>query len=103
MGNRSRVGARLAAAAAVSAAVVVTFAAAHGSGETATTNLEQAIPNLPGKSLIAVVVYYAPGAASAPQVHARSAFIYGYVLAGAIESQVNDAPRHIVHAGESFL
>jgi quercetin dioxygenase-like cupin family protein len=77
-------------------------AAAHGPGETVTPNFEHAIPNIPGKSLIAVVVDYPPGGASAPHMHAKSAFIYGYVVAGAIESQVNDGPRQVYRAGESF-
>jgi quercetin dioxygenase-like cupin family protein len=35
-------------------------------------------------------------------VHAKSAFIYGYVVSGVIESQVNDGPKQILLAGESF-
>ena len=42
------------------------------------------------------------GGASPPHVHAPSAFIYGYVVSGAIESQVNDAPARVYRAGESF-
>jgi len=49
-----------------------------------------------------VVVDYAPGAASPSHLHAKSAFIYAHVLSGAIESQVNDGPTQILHAGESF-
>jgi quercetin dioxygenase-like cupin family protein len=67
-----------------------------------TTNFEHAIPNFPGKSLVAVVVDYAPGGASPPHTHAKSAFIYGYVVCGAIESQVNNGPKRVYHAGESF-
>ncbi|MBY4830637.1 cupin domain-containing protein [Burkholderia dolosa] len=78
-------------------------AAAHGAGETVTPNFRHAIPNLPGKSLTAVVVDYAPGAASPAHTHARSAFIYAYVLSGDIESQVNDGPKRVYHAGESFF
>jgi quercetin dioxygenase-like cupin family protein len=77
-------------------------AASHSAGETVTVNFQHAIPNIPGKSLIAVVVDYAPGGASAAHKHAESAFIYGYVVSGAIESQVNDGPRQIYRAGESF-
>jgi len=77
-------------------------AAAHGTHETVTPNFNQPITNIPGKSLIAVVVDYAPGAASSPHTHAKSAFIYGYVVSGAIESQVNDGPKRVYHAGESF-
>jgi quercetin dioxygenase-like cupin family protein len=77
-------------------------AAAHDLRETVTPNFAQALPNVPGKSLVAVVVDYAPGAASPPHLHARSAFIYAYVLSGTIESQVNDGPVRTLHAGESF-
>jgi quercetin dioxygenase-like cupin family protein len=78
-------------------------AVAHGTGETVTPNFEHAIPNLPGKSLTAVVVDYAPGGASPSHEHAKSAFIYAYVVSGAIESQVNDGPKRVYHAGESFF
>ena len=43
-----------------------------GDGETVTKSFEAAIPNTPGKSLIAVEVEYTPGAASAPHTHAKS-------------------------------
>jgi quercetin dioxygenase-like cupin family protein len=49
-----------------------------------------------------VEVDYAPGAASPPHSHAKSAFIYAYVVAGAIESKVNDGETHIYRAGESW-
>src|ERR1700761_803927 len=78
-------------------------AAAHGSGEKVTPTFDQPISNIPGKSLIAVVVDYAPGAASPSHEHARSAFVYAYVVSGEIESQVNDGPKRIYHAGESFF
>ncbi|WP_425994982.1 cupin domain-containing protein [Afipia sp. DC4300-2b1] len=88
--------------AAAVAIATATPAAAHGVGEKATPHFEQAIPNIPGKSLIAVVVDYAPGGASPPHIHAKSAFIFGYVLSGEIESQVNDGPKRVFRAGESF-
>jgi quercetin dioxygenase-like cupin family protein len=71
-------------------------------GETVTQKFEAVIPNIPGKSLIAVEVDYAPGAASAPHTHAKSAFIYAYVISGAIESKVNDGETRIYRAGESW-
>ena len=70
--------------------------------QTVTKNFEAAIPNIPGKSLIAVEVAYAPGAASAPHTHAKSAFIYAYVISGAVESKVNDGETRIYRAGESW-
>lgn len=78
-------------------------AAAHGAAETVTPNFRRAIPNIPGKSLTAVVVDYAPGAASPAHRHAGSAFIYAYVLSGEIESQVDDGPKRVYQAGESFF
>ena len=74
-----------------------------GTGETVTTKFEHAIPNIPGKSLVSQVVDYAPGGASVPHEHAKSAFIYAYVVSGAIESQVNDGPKRVYRAGESFF
>ena len=81
---------------------VATPVAAQSRGEVVTPNFEHAIPNIPGKSLVAVVVDYAPGGASHPHTHAKSAFIYAYVVSGVVESQVNDGPKRVYHAGESF-
>lgn len=75
---------------------------AHAPEETVQPNFSHAIPNLPGKSLVAVEVNYPPGAASAPHRHAGSAFIYAYVVSGEIESQVDNGPARIYRAGESF-
>jgi quercetin dioxygenase-like cupin family protein len=98
MKMRSIIGAACAAVAIATA----TAAAAHGVGEKVTPHFEQTVPNIPGKSLIAVVVDYAPGGASPSHTHAKSAFIFGYVLSGEIESQVNDGPRRVFRTGESF-
>ena len=81
---------------------LATPAAAQSRGEVITPNFERAIANIPGKSLVAVVVDYAPGGASHPHTHAKSAFIYAYVVSGAVESQVNDGPKRVYHAGQSF-
>jgi quercetin dioxygenase-like cupin family protein len=72
-------------------------------GEARVTPLyAHALPNVPGKSLKAVLVEYGPGAGSPPHRHARSAFIAATVLEGAIRSQVNDGPTRVYQAGESF-
>jgi len=68
----------------------------------AAPNFSGEIPNIPGKSLIANEVSYAPGEASPAHTHGTSAFIYAYVVSGAIESKVNDGETRIYHAGESF-
>lgn len=93
-------------------AALLTSAAAHemtggevaGTGGDATAALvfDHALPNVPGKSLRAVLVRYGPGGASPAHTHAPSAFIYATVLEGAIRSRVNDGPERVYRAGESF-
>ena len=78
-------------------------AAAPPLRETVTPVFQHEIPNVPGKSLISVVVNYAPGASSVSHSHAASAFIYVYVLTGEIRSQVDDAPAKVYKAGETFF
>lgn len=63
---------------------------------------EHALPNVEGKRIVAVTVTYPPGGKSLPHHHAASAFIYAYVLSGAIRSQVGNEPAKIHHAGEGF-
>jgi quercetin dioxygenase-like cupin family protein len=63
---------------------------------------EHALPNVEGKRIVAVTVSYPPGAKSLAHHHAPSAFIYAYVLSGAIRSQVGDEPAKVYHAGEGF-
>lgn len=82
--------------------VTVAPGVAHGIGDKVTTNFDAVIPNIPGKSLTAVVVDYPPDSASPAHIHAKSAFIYAYVLSGEIESKVNDEPARVYKAGESF-
>src|SRR6185437_13762919 len=69
-------------------------------GQTVTPTFQQPITNIPEKSLIAVFVDYAPGGASPSHVHAKSVFIFGYVLSGEIESQVNDGPKRVYREGK---
>ncbi|TKB92931.1 MAG: cupin domain-containing protein [Mesorhizobium sp.] len=63
---------------------------------------DQALPNVPGKSMKAVLVEYEPGGTSPAHTHPNSAFIYATVLEGAMRSQVNDGPVKTYRAGESF-
>ena len=93
----------VAATCAALAFAVAGSALAHdGQAETVTPKFDRAIPNIPGKSLVVLEVDYPPGAASAPHRHAKSAFIYAYVISGEIESKVNDGETRIYHAGESW-
>jgi quercetin dioxygenase-like cupin family protein len=63
---------------------------------------QHAIPNVEGKSMVAVIVSYPPGGKSLAHHHAPSAFIYAYVLSGSIRSKVGNEPAKVYKAGESF-
>jgi quercetin dioxygenase-like cupin family protein len=63
---------------------------------------DRELPNVPGKSMRAVLVEYGPGAASPSHRHPNSAFIYATVLEGEIRSQVNDDPARVYKAGETW-
>ncbi len=63
---------------------------------------EHSLPNVEGKRIVAVTVTYPPGGKSLTHHHAASAFIYAYVLSGAIRSQVGDDPAKVYLAGEGF-
>ena len=87
------------------AVALATPAAAHTSpsgSDIVTPMFEHAIPNIPGKNLVSVVVDYPPGGRSEAHHHAKSAFVYAHVLSGAIRSQVDDGPDTVYRAGESF-
>jgi quercetin dioxygenase-like cupin family protein len=60
------------------------------------------LPNVPGKSIKAVLVEYGLGGYSPGHTHPKSAFVYATVLEGAIRSQVNEGPVTTYRAGQSF-
>ncbi|GAU83018.1 cupin domain-containing protein [Bosea sp. BIWAKO-01] len=97
----SAAGAALLAALALPA--IATARSPRPGGETVKPVFRQAIPNIPGKSLVSVVVTYEPGATSTSHHHAGSAFIYAHVLSGAIRSQVDDQPARIYRTGETWF
>ena len=75
---------------------------AQPDGAKATVVYQHELPNVPGKSIKAVLVEYGPGGSSPGHTHPKSAFIYATVLEGAILSQVNDGPVTTYKAGQSF-
>lgn len=98
----------LAACMAVLAATALP-AGAHGPGqgvaghpETVTPLFKRALPNVPGKALLAVEVSFPPGAAAPPHTHPASAFLYAYVLSGEIVSAVDEAPPRVYKTGDSW-
>jgi len=64
--------------------------------------IAEKLPNVPGKSITAVVVSYAPGGKSPQHRHAGS--VFAYVLSGSIRSE-NSATgaAKVYKAGESFF
>jgi quercetin dioxygenase-like cupin family protein len=76
---------------------------AHAEGDQVKKVAEQALANVPGKTMTAVEVDYAPGGKSLPHRHAASATIFAYVLEGSIRSQLEGQPVHVYHAGESWF
>ena len=60
------------------------------------------LPNVPGKTLTAVVVEYGPGGSSPAHRHAGS--VFAYVLSGQIRSESSaTGPARVYHAGETFF
>ncbi len=92
-------------AAAAAALILPAAGSTHGVPlrETVTVTADEPIPNLPGKRLVSHIVDYPPGASSAAHRHARSAFIYAYVLSGEIRSQVDGEPARVYRSGEAWF
>jgi len=66
------------------------------------TVIVEKLPNVPGKSISAVLVSYPPGGKSAKHHHAGSVFVY--VLSGSIRSENSmTGPAKVYRAGESFF
>ncbi len=82
--------------------VAATAQEANGEESKVSVVFSRELPNVPGKSLRAVLVEYGPGASSPSHRHPASAFIYATVLEGEIRSKVNDEPEHVYSAGESW-
>lgn len=77
--------------------------AAEPAQDNVTPVFDQAITNIPGKSLVAVEVHYKPGEKSAAHRHEKSSFIMAYVVSGAIRSQVAGEPAHVYKAGQTWF
>ena len=73
---------------------------AHAQSQAKVARSEK-LPNVPGKSLTAVVVNYAPGRKSVKHHHAGSVFVY--VLSGEIRSENSlTGAAEVYKVGESF-
>jgi quercetin dioxygenase-like cupin family protein len=69
--------------------------------ETVVLAFSHPIANIPGKTLTALIVNYAPGAKTPAHRHGQS-FVVGYVLEGSIRSKVDNGQEIIYRAGESW-
>lgn len=69
-------------------------------GATVENVFAQALPNVPDQRFSVVTVTYPPGGRSA--AHTHDAFVFAYVLSGAVRSGVDDAPARVYTAGESW-
>jgi quercetin dioxygenase-like cupin family protein len=78
------------------------FAIAHSEGEDVRPVFSTELPNIPGKSLSAVVVNYAPGAKS--PTHHHSGSVFAFILSGKIRSEVTPGgPVKVYNAGDAFF
>ena len=70
--------------------------------ETLTPLIEQALPDVPGKTFTSAIVEFPPDARATPHRHG-AAFIYAYVLVGTVRCQVDDEPVRAYHRGENWV
>ena len=70
--------------------------------ETLTPLLQQALPNVQGKTFTSAIVDFPPGAQAAPHRHGE-AFVYAYVLEGTVRSQLDDKPVNTYRQGENWV
>ncbi|MFM0646972.1 cupin domain-containing protein [Paraburkholderia bryophila] len=87
--------------AAEASAPAAATAASAAPRETIAPAFVEPIANVPGKTMTALIVDYAPGGKTPAHRHGQ-AFVVGYVLSGAIRSQVNGGETHVYHAGEHW-
>ena len=69
-------------------------------GATASTLLQRALPDIPGKEALVLTVEYPPGGASLPHRHDADVFVY--VLEGEVIMQVAGQPPVTLGAGATF-
>ncbi|PWR06275.1 cupin domain-containing protein [Micromonospora acroterricola] len=64
--------------------------------------LQQALPDVKGKTFTSAVVELPPNASAAPHRHGR-AFVYAYVLEGTVRSKLDDKAVTTYHQGENWV
>ncbi len=89
---------------AISAAIEPLCAASHSAGSTLDTVEpigSYALPNVPGKRVTIVRVFYGPGGFTRAHRHAGS--VTAYITKGEIRSQLAGGPVEIFKVGQSFF
>jgi quercetin dioxygenase-like cupin family protein len=81
--------------------VTAAVASEHPS-ETLTPLIQKALPNIHGKTFTSATVTFPPGARAVPHRHGN-AFVYAYVLEGAVRSQLEGEPMRTYHQGENWI
>lgn len=70
--------------------------------ETLKPLLQQALPNVKGKTFTSAIVDFPPHASALPHRHGQ-AFVYAYVLEGTVRSQLDGKPATTYHQGENWV
>jgi quercetin dioxygenase-like cupin family protein len=70
--------------------------------ETLKPLLQQALPNVKGKTFTSVIVDFPPNARAMPHRHGQ-AFVYAYVLEGTVRSQLAGKPLSTYHQGDNWV
>jgi quercetin dioxygenase-like cupin family protein len=70
--------------------------------ETLTPLIHQALPNIQGKTFTPATMTVPPGDRAVPHRHGN-AFVYAYVLEGAVRSQLEGEPMRTCHQGENWI
>ncbi|MER6455990.1 cupin domain-containing protein [Streptomyces sp900105245] len=79
-----------------------TVAASTRPVETFTPLLQQALPNVKGKTFTSAIVAFPPNASALSHRHGQ-AFVYAYVLEGTVRSQLDGKPVTTYHQGENWV
>jgi quercetin dioxygenase-like cupin family protein len=69
--------------------------------ETLAPLFQQELPNVEGKTFTSAIVTFPPAARAVPHRHG-DAFVYAYVLEGAVSSQLEGEDAHVYHQGENW-
>jgi quercetin dioxygenase-like cupin family protein len=83
-------------------AAAVPAAASTPPPETFKPLLQQALPNVKGKTFTTAIVGFPPNAHAMPHRHGQ-AFVYAYVLDGTVRSRLEGKPVTTYHQGENWV